>query len=168
MFNAKNNYYSLETMKEFEAETLQDFKEVSKEFKEIGDMANHWFYESLIETIDGEYMGSALVCMQQAAKLGHDKAQFVIETIESQNQPPQVLLLTNFIQFGQSILNSKDKSLKERYPDGMSLGEEMIPISEMLSSGNTKDARQLLAKLIEKGSFHAYILLQGPTLKDRS
>ena len=90
-------------MKKFEATMLQDWKKCSKESKEIGDMAWHYYFESLAETIDGEYMGSALVCMQQAAKLGHDKAQFVIETVESQDQPAQLTLLMNLIQAGKVI-----------------------------------------------------------------
>jgi len=168
MFNAKSNYYSLETMKIFEAEMLQNFKQISKELERREDTADYFFYESLIETINGEDMGSALDYMQQAATLGHNKAQFVIEAVETQEVPYQASLLINLVAVGQILLNAKDKSLEERYPEGMSRGEEMKPVFEMFSTGNTKEAHQLLADIIKKGSFHAYILLQGPTLKNRS
>ena len=61
-----------------------------------------------------------------------------------------------------------DKNLEKRYPDGMSSPEEMVKIQHMLSTGNNKNTRRLLMKELEKGSFHAYIFLQGPTLKARS
>ena len=113
-------------------------------------------------------MGSALVCMKQAAKLGNDKAKFVIEQIDIQDQFPISVLHTHFVSTAQHFLNEEDDELKERYPDGMSSPEEMVKIQHMLSTGNKKDFRRLLMKELEKGSFHAYILLQGPTLKARS
>ena len=167
MFISKNNH-SLATMKQFEATLLQNWKESSKESKEIGDMAWHYYFESLVETIVGEYMGSALACMKQAAKLGNDRAKFVIEQIDIQDQFPISVLHTHFVSIAQHFLNEEDDELKERYPDGMSSPEEMVKIQHMLSTGNKKDFRRLLMKELEKGSFHAYILLQGPTLKDRS
>ena len=161
MFFSKNKY-SLASMQKFEHGLLQFFKDESRDHKENGNMANHWYSEALVETLIGEDMGSALLCMKQAANLGHVRAQSVIKKIESEPHPPQGILLQNFMQVAQIHLNTSTQNNNANFE------KEMNDALEALSSGNTKVGRRILTNLLEKGSFDAYIYLQGPTLKNRS
>ena len=154
--------YSIISMQKFEHGLLQSFKNKSRDDKETGDMAKHWYNEAMVETIIGEHMGTALVCMKEAANLGHFRAQTVIKNIESEPQPPQAILLQNYMQVAQVLLNTSSQNNNPNFED------EMNNVLDVLSSGNSKEGKRLLTNLLEKGSFDAYIYLQGPTLKNRS
>jgi|APSaa5957512493_1039668.scaffolds.fasta_scaffold188299_1 hypothetical protein len=154
--------YSITSMQKFEHGLLKSFKNKSRDDKEAGDMAKHWYSEAMVETIIGEHMGTALVCMKEAANLGHFRAQTVIKNIESEPQPPQAILLQNYMQVAQVLLNTSSQNNNPNFED------EMNNVLDVLSSGNSKEGKRLLTNLLEKGSFDAYIYLQGPTLKNRS
>ena len=156
------NKYSISSMQKFENGLLQTFKNNSRDYKETGDMAKHWYSQAMIETLIGENMGSALICMKEAARLGHFRAQTVIKNIESEPQLPQAILLQNYMQVAQVLLNTSSQNNNPNFED------EMNNVLDMLSSGNTKEGKRLLTNLLERGSFDAYIYLQGPTLKNRS
>ena len=125
--------YSIATMQKFEHGLLQFFKNDSRDYKETGDMAKHWYYEAMVETLVGEHMGSALVCMKEAASLGHFRAQTVIKNIESEPQPPQAILLQNYMQVAQVLLNTSSQNNNPNFED------EMNNVIDMLSSGNSKE-----------------------------
>jgi predicted DNA-binding ArsR family transcriptional regulator len=154
--------YSIASMQKFEHQLLKNLKADSVDKKNNGELASHWYTEALVETIIGEHMGSALVCMKEAANLGHLRAQSVIKLIESESQPPQAILLQNFMQTAQVLLNTSSQNNNPNFED------ETNNVLDMLSSENPKERQRLLTNLLEKGSFDAYIYLQGPTLKNRS
>ena len=66
------------------------------------------------------------------------------------------------MQVAQVLLNTSSQNNNPNFED------EMNNVLDMLSSGNSKEGKRLLTNLLEKGSFDAYIYLQGPTLKNRS